>query len=167
MYAFATSPRVYGAYTVNLMRSRMRRGERAEHDKLWGGFDFGDPEVIHIVPPDFFGKKPGLLGKVLGGSRAVDLAELEAREHPLAENMGPSLESTLQKRPDFVRETDENGFSLLHSLALAGAAAGVEIMLRHGADVNARTKNGMTPLGLAKSLGWKRVAQTLERAGGK
>lgn len=165
-WMYAIAGKVYGAYTVNLLRSRMSRSERAEHDKAWG-LDFGDPDSIRIVPPEFVGKKPGLLGKVFGGSQPPGLDEIEAAEHPMAVNMGPSLEETLKEKPEFVHEADERGFTLLHSLALAGTSTGVEIALRHGADVNAVTKNGMTPLRLAKSLGWKNVAQVLERAGGK
>lgn len=167
-WMYAISGKVYGAYTVNLLRSRMSRSERAQHDAAWG-LDFGDPNSIHVVPPEFFGKKkPGLLGKFFGGgNKAPDMAEVEAAEHPMAANMGPSLEETLKEKPHFVHEADDRGFTLLHSLALAGTAIGVEIMLRHGADPNAVTKNGMTPLRLAKSLGWKKVAETLQRAGGK
>ena len=166
-WMYAISGRVYGAYTVNLMRSRMGRVERAGHDKAWG-LDFGNPDQIHVVPPTFFNKKPSLLSKVFGGGNPPpDLAEIEATEHPMAANMGPSLEQTLTEKPEFVHETDDRGFTLLHSFALAGANTAVEIMLRHGADPNAVTQNRMTPLRLAKSLGWKKVAQTLEKAGGK
>lgn len=47
MYAF--KGRVYGANTVNLMRSRMSKSERKQHDNAWG-LDFGDPESIEVLP---------------------------------------------------------------------------------------------------------------------
>lgn len=166
-WMYAISGRVYGGYTVNLLRSRMGRVERAQHDKAWG-LDFGNPDQIHVVPATYLSKKPSLLGRVLGGgNQPPDLAEVEATEHPMAVHMGPSLEKTLQEKPEFLHEADDDGFTLLHSLALAGTNIGAEIMLRHGADPNAVTQNRMTPLRLAKSLGWKKVVQTLEKAGGK
>ena len=35
-WMYAIGGRVYGAFTVNVMRSRMGRRERAEHDEAWG-----------------------------------------------------------------------------------------------------------------------------------
>src|SRR5262249_31733750 len=38
---------VYGAYTVNLLRSRMGRQELRQHDEAWG-LNFGDPHRVRI-----------------------------------------------------------------------------------------------------------------------
>jgi ankyrin repeat protein len=46
-------------------------------------------------------------------------------------------------------------------LALAGSTSNVKILLEHGADPNAVTDNGMTPLQLAHSLGWEKVVALL------
>src|SRR5262249_8896122 len=48
-WMYAISGEVFGAYTVNLMRSRMGRKERQEHDAAWG-LDFGDPTKIRVAP---------------------------------------------------------------------------------------------------------------------
>jgi ankyrin repeat protein len=61
--------------------------------------------------------------------------------------------------------TDDRGFTMLHQLALSGATGCVKLLLKHGADPNVRAKNGLTPLQLAKSLGWKQTIAVLEAGG--
>ncbi|MCC6512062.1 MAG: DUF2314 domain-containing protein, partial [Pirellulaceae bacterium] len=166
-WMYAIAGRVYGGFTVQLLRSRMPRGERAQHDKAWG-MDFGDPQVIHVVPPEFVRPKPGLLGKLIGaGKQPLTAEDLESTEHPMAVNMGESLSELLAKSPARVGETDDQGFTLMHQMALAGTAIGCEILLKHKANPSAVAHNGMTPLRLAKSLGWKQVVQLLEKHGAK
>jgi uncharacterized protein YegJ (DUF2314 family) len=144
-WMYAINGEVYGAYTVNLMRSRMGKRERKEHDDAWG-LNFGDPNTIRLVPQkkDWFGTK-----------------EVEIQEHPMSENMGRSLKDSLAKNPSMVRSKDDRGWTLLHQVALTGSLAAVKVLLEAGADVNAVTDHGMTPLGLAKSLGWDKVAALL------
>ncbi len=62
---------------------------------------------------------------------------------------------------------DDRGWTLLHHQSLAGSAATVKVLLDRGADMNAVTNNGMTPLKLAKSLGWDKVAALLVGKGAK
>ena len=140
---------VYGAFTVNLMRSRMNPNERAEHDAAWG-LDFGDPNLIELIPPGANGSA----------------ADLNA-DHPMALNMGDSLAQYLQKDPVNVHSADDRGWTLLHHQSLAGSPTCVQVLLQHGADPNARTQQGMTPLALAQSLGWAQVAQLLVAAGAR
>lgn len=162
-WMYAIDGRVYGAYTVNLLRSQMSRGERAEHDAAWG-LDFGDPNEIEVVPPEWLGKKPkpGFLMRLFGtGDDYTPLLDLETAEHPMAVNMADSLEEYLRQDPMNVYATDDNGWTMLHRQALAGTAIGVSILLDHGADPNARTSDGMTAMELARTLGWKRVIEVL------
>ena len=163
MYAIAGD--VYGGFTVNHMRSQMGRAERQEHDTAWG-LNFGDPEQLRFVPPDYLGqKKPGLLGRLTGKSMpAQKPAEVVATEHPMAVNMVESL-AEFAKEPGNLTATDDYGFTVLHQQCLAGAAGGVRVLLKHGADGNAKTSNGMTPFRLAKKLGWKNVLKVLEKHG--
>jgi uncharacterized protein YegJ (DUF2314 family) len=160
-WMYAIQNEVYGAYTVNLMRSRMGRAERTEHDNAWG-LNFGDTTKIRVAYQDK--KAGGFLKGLFGGKQ--DAAPIP-EEHPMSENMAPSLKDALAKDPSMVKSADEKGWTYLHQLALAGSTAGVRIMLDAGADPNAKTAHGMTPLQLAKSLGWDKVAALLVSKGAK
>lgn len=154
-WMYVLSGRVYGAFTVNLIRSRMSPAERRAHDQAWG-FDFGDPADIQLVP--VWGAKPGVLGRLFGktGSANPDA------EHPMSVNMGPSLQATLEKDPSLLSHRDEDGFTMLHHLALGGSADGVRIALAFGADRAARTVHELRPIDLAQRMGWSRVVALLE-----
>ena len=160
MYAIAGE--VFGGYTVNTMRSQMGKGERRGHDRAWG-LDFGDPSVISVVPEEHIGrKKKSGLGKIFGGkSQPQSLQELAAHEHPMALNMGASLVEMVQQNPASVHEADHLGQTFLHQMASAGSQSAVQIMLQHGADRNAVSKNGLTAGQLAKVLGWQQVLAVL------
>lgn len=137
-WMYAIQGEVYGAYTVNLMRSRMGRKERRDHDEAWG-LDFGDPEHIRVVPEPAKG------------------------EHPMSEAMASKLKEQLKKNPKLLTETDDRGWTLLHQEALAGSAPTVEVLLAAGADRRAETNRGKTPIQLAKVLGWKSVIEIFIR----
>jgi uncharacterized protein YegJ (DUF2314 family) len=154
-WMYVISGNVFGAYTVNLLRSRMGRRERQEHDSAWG-LNFGDPTKIRVAPEP--GKGGGLL-KGWFGKRQADTGE-----HPMSENMAESLKDQLAKEPSLVSATDDRGWTLLHQEALAGSAATVKVLLAAGADPNAVTNHGMTPLQLAKSLAWDNVVSLLANA---
>jgi uncharacterized protein YegJ (DUF2314 family) len=145
-WMYVITGEVYGAFTVNLMRARMDKRERKEHDKAWGR-NFGDPEQVRLVPD-----QPS--GSVIG-------------EHPMSENMAPELEKALKQNPSFLTDLDDRGWTMLHHMSLAGSLAAVKILVAHGADVNAETTNGMTPLRLARTLGWEKVVALLESKGAK
>lgn len=162
-WMYAISGVVYGAYTVNLMRSRMEPRERREHDRAWG-LNFGDPETIRIVPAPK--KAGGLLKRWFGRQEEVEVGG-EIGEHPMSENMGPALREQLGKNPTMVHEKDEKGWTLLHHQALAGSVATVQVLLECGADVNAVTNQGVTAMQLAKSLEWEKVVALLAGRGGK
>ncbi len=129
-WMYALNGEVYGAYTVHLMRSRMGSRECKEHDSAWS-LDFGDPKRIRMVPQrkGWFGTRDAYLEK-----------------HSMSEATAPSLREQLQNDPSMLTAADENGWTLLHNQALAGSSATVKLLLECGADVNARTANGMTPL---------------------
>lgn len=159
---------VYGGFTVDLLRSRMGKGERKQHDQAWG-FDFGEVGNVHLVPPEFIGdapaKKKGLLSGFGSKPAPQDYAKVASMEHPMSANMRESFEQTLADNPSMVHDTDDRGYSFLHQLALAGSLDGVDVCLKHGADPKKAAPNGMTPLALAKSLGWKKVMARLQEAG--
>ena len=167
MYVIAGN--VYGGFTVDLMRSRMSKGERSQHDKAWG-FDFGELGVIPLVPPEYLGdppvRKKGLLS-IFGGVKSTpqDYAKVAGYEHPMSVNMRDSLDQALAKDLSMVHQADDRGYNLLHQLSLAGSLDGVDVCLKHGADARKAAPNGMTPFALAKCLGWKRVMERLQQAG--
>ena len=146
-WMYAIHGRVYGAFTVNLIRSRMSPDECAQHDEAWG-LDFGDPRVIEVIPPPADGAP-------------VDLNA----DHPMSINMGESLQQHLAANPHEVQQADDRGWTMLHQLALAGSTTGVTVLLAHGADPNAVTGHGLRPLHLANVLGWTQVAQILTAHG--
>jgi uncharacterized protein YegJ (DUF2314 family) len=125
----------YGAFTVNLLRSRMDATERREHDEAWG-LDFGDPRTVRTGAGD---------------------------PHPMSETMAASLRDAVANDPSLVSVKGDNGWTLLHQEASAGSAATVQVLLDAGADPRAAAGNGMTPLQLANVLGWDSVAGLLDR----
>lgn len=152
-WMYVISGEVFGAYTVNLMRSRMGRKERQEHDAAWG-LDFGDPTKIRVVPEP---KQGGGLLKNWFGARPAD-----DQEHPMSEGMAAKLKEQLAKQPELLSSKDDKGRTFLHQEALAGNAATVKVLLAAGADRNAKTDRGLTPLALAKSLRWDKVVALLQ-----
>ncbi len=151
-WMYAISGEVFGAYTVNLLRSRMGRRERQEHDAAWG-LNFGDPKKLRVAPEP--NKGGGLLKNWFGKRRA------DTGEHPMSEAMAASLKEQLAQDPSLLSATDDKGWTLLHQEALAGSAPTVKVLLGAGADPNARTNDGRTPLQLAQCLGWDKVVALL------
>lgn len=135
-WMYAIGGEVYGAWTVNLLRSRMSPQERQEHDEAWG-LSFGDPLRVRTGA--------------------------EQEPHPMSENMAPSLREHLATNPSLVSAKGHNGWTLLHQEASAGSTATVRVLLEAGADPNAAADNGMTPLQLAQALGWEPVVELLAR----
>ena len=154
-WMYAINNQVYGAFTVNVIRSQMEPRDRNTHDQAWG-LDFGHPGEVRLVPSDFLGND-----QPEGNQNPNEVAAIE---HPMAINMCESLRE-FASDPDNLNACDDKGFTVLHQLALAGAAKGVAVLLELGADHSRPAANGMTPLALAKRLGWKQAAEVLVRNG--
>ncbi len=159
-WMYAIRGRVYGAYTVNLMRARMSADERHEHDEAWG-LDFGDPNDIQICCAPVAEKPKGIGGFFSKKKSEVSPPGDPSAEHPMSESMAESLKESLSENPALVHEKDDRGWTILHQEALAGNTATVKVLLAHGADRNLRTNHGMTPQALAQSLGWDKLAMLL------
>ena len=140
-WLFAIDGRAYGGFSVQAMRSRMKKDELAEHDAAWG-LDFGDYNDILVV----FEQKEHPENLI---------------EHPMSKNMRDQVEQYIKAHPSMVTDTDELGFTQLHHEALAGNLTIVNLLLENGADKNARTKSGKTPAELAKQIGWSEIAKVL------
>ena len=63
-------------------------------------------------------------------------------------NVAGLQEVVVQGQPDRLHEADPNGWRPIHEAAFAGHRKAVEFLLQHGADVNAATTSGQTPLDL-------------------
>lgn len=164
-WMYAVRRHVYGGYTIQLLRSRMGAAERVQHDRAWG-MKFGAPDVLHVVPPEWFGKEPtgGFLKRLFGGGRPepVSAAELETTEHPMALSMAEAFADMIEEDRSALEARDQNGLTILHQMALAGSATIVSVLLEQGADPTATTTAGHTPLALAEALGWSRVIEQLQ-----
>lgn len=149
-WMYAIAGRVYGAHTVQLMRSRMNSAERRAHDDAWS-LDFGDPAEIVLVPPAEVASKQGRQ------QRSGDPGE----EHPMSVNAGQSFDQHLRQHPGIINQPDERGWTLLHFESLAGNAVMVEMLLQHGADRSLRTRDGDAAIDLAKLMRWDKIVALL------
>lgn len=169
-WMYSRGGRCYGAFTVNLMRSRMGAAERADHDDAWG-MDFGDPSDVQVVP-DWSAeptpaKKRGLFGKKKAAATQAPTAQDLTAEHPMALNMAEAYGQQLRDNAEgILGYRDERGFMPLHDMALAGATTAVRLMLSHGADPRALTGHGWSAAQLAYSLGWHDTVALLQQHGG-
>ena len=157
-WLYAMDGQAFGGFSVNAMRAAMDPDERAQHDEAWG-LEYGDPAQTRLVPERFFPDVPDA-AKIV-----CDLKTVQAHEHPMALNMLESLEQFVVENLAQLNTTDDLGRTMLHQLALAGTTAGVDVLLRHGVDRDARTENGMTAQDLAASLGWSDVVARLQANG--
>ncbi|MDF1813317.1 MAG: DUF2314 domain-containing protein [Verrucomicrobiales bacterium] len=153
-WVFAIAGKAYGAFTVNLIRTRMSAAERKAHDAAWG-LDFGDPKRPRLYP-DENSEDTGLIDRLFpNNNRSIH------QEHPMSLNMVPKFVEYLDKNPHSINQPDENGWTMLHSESLAGNRAPVEILLAKGADHTQQTRHGMTALDLAESLQWHSISEVL------
>ena len=164
---------VYGGFTIQVMRARMDPNERAAHDQAWG-LDFGDPNDIALGFPLKSPEPPkagGVLKRLLGRGKAEEAEDTgcdpSLKDHPMAVNMAPDFVKFLAANPGEITSKDEDGMTMLHSMCLGGSAVAVDILLRHGADPNAVTNNGMTPLKLAEILRWDQIVDLLRAKGAR
>jgi len=154
----------YGGYTVNLMRSRMGELERREHDEAWG-LDFGDPNDIRTEIARER-KDEGNHSCEPIGSRAMTPQRHDShRDHPMCISMLEEIEAQLQKDSSIAHSTDDQGWTLLHREALAGNFGVVQLLVRYGADIDARTPAGYLALDLARMIGWNEIANYLQQKG--
>lgn len=145
-WMYAVGDEVCGGFTVQALRGEMSPEERQGHDEAWG-LEFPDPQTVKLVPEGWTDEADG------------------PEEHPMARNSEDSLREQLGQNPDFAKMSGDYGWTMLHSMAAGGSCVCSQALLDHGADVNARTSKGDTPLMLAERLGWDDVAQLLKRNG--
>jgi uncharacterized protein YegJ (DUF2314 family) len=153
-WLFAAEGKAYGGYTVQVIRSRMSEKEREEHDDAME-LDFPEPgEVRTELLPD------------KARMARAGLQEPESRgafkDHILCTNMLPRIEPHFKEDPSLVNAADERGWKMLHTEALAGNLGIVRILVKYGADLNAKTPDGRSAADLARGIGWDEIASYLE-----
>lgn len=154
--------KVYGAHTVNCMRSRMSRAERASHDDAWG-LDFGDPAQVRLElsgQSQNVSARTGLLSGLFG-SKPKRPAPTGHVDHTMCINMLAKVEAQLKENAAPYLAADERGWTMLHHEALAGNLGTVRLLLSYGASPGSLTSNGKTPADLARGIGWPEIAAAL------
>lgn len=162
-WMYACQGDVFGAFTVNVIRAQMPKAERKSHDNAWG-LNFGDPYMLRVAYTDAGPKtkKWSLFGRKDSADSIITYEDRDkAGEHPMSDNMGPSLQDALKQDPSLLDFADENGFTFLHQLAMAGSFAGVKVLLDSGADKEKLTVHGMTAKELAEFFKWEKVVKLL------
>jgi len=129
----------FGGFSVQHVRSAMSERERTEYDQGWG-IAFGDPAKVQIVPGVF----------------AESITSIG--EHPMSANFASKFADQIKAGPHGALPDDLKGWSHLHHYALAGSFDVAAAFLSAGADPNLPGRDGMTPIMLARSLGWERLA---------
>jgi uncharacterized protein YegJ (DUF2314 family) len=153
--------RAYGGFTVNLIRSRMSRQERDQHDQAWG-LDFGDPADIRVEIQRESKPKAGLISGLFGSRPQPSAVPESFRDHPMCVNMVPKIQAQLQADPSVAKTIDADGWSILHHEALAGNLGVVTLLMAFGADPAARTPSGYTAADLARKIGWPEIADFID-----
>jgi len=156
----------YGAFTVNVMRATMGSRERRAHDQAWG-LDFGDPSHVRTEVDRTVKQKPGLLGRLFGAKptpEAPAAADGAFKDHPMCINMLGKIEEQLSGDPTVATFVDEAGWTLLQRQALAGNLGVVQLLVKYGAPIDAKTPNGHDAASLARRIGWEPVADYLDSA---
>lgn len=136
-WMYVREGRLYGGFTIQVLRGQMSEAARHEHDEAWG-FTFADPGEVDLVAD--------------GNPDA---------EHRMSENMAVGLPETIAEDPERFFAVGPAGLSTLHSMALGGSAACVSALLQAGADPLQKTTSGRTARELAASMGWPRVVELL------
>ncbi|MDR2869269.1 MAG: DUF2314 domain-containing protein [Deferribacteraceae bacterium] len=133
--------KVYGGFTVQVLRASMSEEERQQHDEAWG-LDFGDPNKILLAH-----------GQEEHPENLI--------EHPMSLNMRDKLREFLEANQNEINAKDEQGYTMLHREAVAGNRSCAEVLLEMGANKTATTKDGHTAFDLANELKWEHMLAVL------
>jgi len=142
-WIFSTQGKVYGGFTIQVLRTEMNDQDRQQHDNAWG-LDFGTP------------------GSTLLAYQQEEKPE-NLIEHPMSINMKEKLKDFLAQYPNEMHQKDLNGYTMLHKEAIAGNRSCIEVLLEKGADSSAKTVQGHTALDFAKKLEWGHIVELLDR----
>jgi uncharacterized protein YegJ (DUF2314 family) len=147
-WMYSISDKVYGAFTVNVLRSRMKKKELKEHDDAWG-LNFGDPHNIDIDP-------------MLSFSKFLLTPSIELPEHPMSENMVEKSEDGIREMEGEINDSSALDMTMLQFESLAGNLTQVKLLLKYGADKRIKNVHGQTARDLAKMFNWEKISAVLK-----
>ncbi len=146
-WMYSMSGKVYGAFTVNVLRSRMTKKELKEHDNAWG-MDFGDPKNVYIEP-------------MLSFAKFLLTPSIEVPEHKMSENMANKSEDGIKGIGQRINDPFTFGMTMLQFESLAGNLTQVKLLLKYGADKKIKNANGQTAQDLAEMSNWAKILAVL------
>ncbi len=139
---------VFGAFTVQVLRKKMKKMERQQHDEAWG-LKFGDPDQVRI---DIEFDDPKYQGEAKPSGHV---------DHPMCRNCAASLHDKFRKQPTLLTDPDPAGLLIIHREALAGNLVVIQALIDAGVDPLTPTPDGRTPKDLAAKMGWRELAAML------
>lgn len=147
-WMYSINKKIYGAFTVNVLRSRMTKQELKEHDDAWG-LDFGNPQSVNVDP-------------VLSFSNFLLTSSIELPEHPMSENMADKSEDGIRGMGGKINDRSVLGMTMLQFESLAGNLTQVKLLLKYGADKKVENVHGQTAQDLAEMFNWEKISAVLK-----
>lgn len=147
-WMYSINNNVYGAFTVNVLRSRMAKKELKEHDDAWG-LEFGDPSNINI-------------DSGLSFSNFLLTPSIELPEHPMSVNMADKSEDAIGEMGQQINDSLTLGMTMLQFESLAGNLIQVNLLLKYGANKELKNVYGQTAQDLAEMFNWAKISAVLK-----
>jgi uncharacterized protein YegJ (DUF2314 family) len=147
-WMYSISDKVYGAFTVNVLRSQMTKKELKEHDDAWG-LDFGDSQNVNIAP-------------MLSFIKFLQTPPIELPEHPMSENMADKSEDGIREMGRQINDKSILGMTMLQFESLAGNLTQVKLLLKYGANNKIKNVRGQTAQDLAEMFNWVKISAVVK-----
>lgn len=146
-WMYAIEEKVYGGFSIQVMRGDMSSAERKAHDSAWG-LKFPTPPTINLTPD-----LPYQAFESMGPERIP--------EHPMSLNMKKKSEEGIRSLGKKINDPIVGEMTLLHYETLAGNLTQVESLLALGANKRTKDGHGKTALDYAKMMGWTKIEKRL------
>lgn len=140
--------KVYGAFTVNIFRSRMTKKELEAHDNAWE-MDFGDPKPVYIED-------------MLSFTEFLITLSSKLPEHSMSKNMADKSEEGIKAMGVRINEPSIFGMTMLQFESLAGNLTQVKLLIKYGADQKIKNIHGQTATNLAEMFNWSEIVTVLQ-----
>lgn len=146
-WMYAIDGKVFGGFSIQVMRAGMSPAERRQHDEAWG-LQFPDPATVRLTPS---------MSYQTFRSTSAELIP----EHEMSLNMKKKSEEGVRSLGKRINDLIIGDMTLLHYDALAGNLTQVESLLALGADKHTKDGHGKTALDYARLMGWKKIEKRL------